>query len=416
MATMRSSSGGFGCLYVGGGLFAAIGAGVGCYLGTLLLAWHSMQGWVEVPARIEKAELVTHSGEDGSTYSLDVRYTYEYEGRSYTGTRAALHGGADNIGSYHQQKYGELEAYRGSEEPFRCYVNPARPSESVLFRDPRWELMIFLGVFVFVFGGAGLAAIGGGVFGRRNARATEALHAQWPAAPWMWRQPWVEGRIEYRASAAAFGLGVFAALWNSIALPAWYLAYSEGVFSESLFAGIMISLFPAVGLFLVFGAIRAALQWRKYGCSVFRMAEVPGVIGGTLRGVIEVPARVSAEQGYHLKLSCIHRVTTGTGKNRHTREDTVWKDERVIARELLAQDSSLTVLPVLFGIPFDMPDFDESDSNNAIIWRLEVQAATPGVDYEAKFEVPVFKTDTSSPDFVLDESALTGYVNPSQPN
>ncbi len=416
MTNARVSPGGYGCLFFGGGLFAAVGIGVGCYLGSIFLAWQAMQGWVETPARIQTAELVAHRGDDSTSYSLSVEYAYEYDGRTYTGTRAGLHGGSDNIGSYHQQKYEELSAYRDSGELFRCYVNPNHPAESILYRDPRWELTGLMGVFAVLFGLVGVMIIGGGVSARRTGLAQAAMRAQWPTCPWMWRKDWAAGLIEYRAGAAAFGVAIMAVLWNGIAFPALYFAYDSGVFSESIIASVIILLFPGVGILLVLGAVRAALQWRKYGSSLFRMAEVPGTIGGALRGVIEVPASVSPENGYQLTLSCINQITTGTGKQRKTSEQVLWKEERTIVHELYVQGTTQTILPVLFGIPFDQADSDDTDSDNVILWRLEVKAATSGVEYEAKFEVPVFKTDASAENFVLDESAVAEYLRPSGAN
>ncbi len=39
-----------------------------------------------------------------------------------------------------------------------------------------------------------------------------------------------------------------------------------------------------------------------------------------------------------------------------------------------------------------MRETDESDPGNEVLWRLEARASVPGVDYHARFEVPVFRT------------------------
>jgi hypothetical protein len=49
-----------------------------------------------------------------------------------------------------------------------------------------------------------------------------------------------------------------------------------------------------------------------------------------------------------------------------------------------------TPIPVSFEIPEGLPQFDDSDPDHQIVWRLDVRADVPGVDYEARFEVPVF--------------------------
>ena len=47
-----------------------------------------------------------------------AEYAYEYEGRSYVGTRVGLHTSADNIGSYHQDAHNELKRYRTEAEAY----------------------------------------------------------------------------------------------------------------------------------------------------------------------------------------------------------------------------------------------------------------------------------------------------------
>ena len=45
-----------------------------------------------------------------------------------------------------------------------------------------------------------------------------------------------------------------------------------------------------------------------------------------------------------------------------------------------------------FQIPADCQACDDSKPNEKIVWRLEVRGKTPGPDYFAYFDVPVFKT------------------------
>ena len=48
---------------------------------------------------------------------------------------------------------------------------------------------------------------------------------------------------------------------------------------------------------------------------------------------------------------------------------------------------------------------DDADPNDRILWRLEVSAAVPGVDYAASFEVPVYQTAESSQPLTVQELA-----------
>ena len=53
------------------------------------------------------------------------------------------------------------------------------------------------------------------------------------------------------------------------------------------------------------------------------------------------------------------------------------------------------MLPVRFPIPPDALPCDDHNSRDTVLWRLEVSAEVPGVDYASAFEVPVFRTAES---------------------
>ena len=101
-----------------------------------------MQGWKETPAKIVRAKLETHRGsKGGTTYEATAEYTYQYGSRQYTGNRVGIQGGSDNFGSFQQNVHRQLSEHQKSGRPFRCYVNPERPAEAILFRDLRWEMV-----------------------------------------------------------------------------------------------------------------------------------------------------------------------------------------------------------------------------------------------------------------------------------
>jgi hypothetical protein len=197
--------------------------------------------------------------------------------------------------------------------------------------------------------------------------------------------------------------------WNAIALPIGGMVVREVIARKADPVALWVLIFPVVGLGLVAWSFRSIAKWRKFGESRFQMATCPGVVGGPLGGVIHVPVHIHPEDGFHLTLSCINRITTGTGKHRSTSENILWQDTRVMKHELLERDSTKSAIPVLFGIPFDSRPTDDTDSNNEVLWRLEVKAKVPGIDYSSRFDVPVYKTPASSPDFKLDESAVAPY-------
>ncbi len=305
--------------------------------------------------------------------------------------------GADNIGSFHQDVHRQLSEYQETGKPFRCYINPARPAEAVLYRDFRWELAGFQMIFVVVFGGLGFGLIIGSLIAYRKGRVNSALAAANPEAPWMWKADWAAGRIVSSSLDRVTMLVVlaFAVFWNVISAPLWFQLPGEIIDKGNRWA-LLGLLFPAVGLFLVGWAIVLVIRWRKFGESVFQMVSVPGVIGGQLAGVIRTPVKVRPEDGFHFTLACIRKIMTGSGDDSSTSEEAVWEDARVVAHGLLDDLAEGSAIPVVFPIPYDCRPTDESAPRDQTVWRLKVTATVPGVAYAATFEVPVFKTPDRS--------------------
>ncbi len=405
---------GMGCLL----LFALPFAGVGVFMTGLtlwtVLQYVEAQQWKEVPATILHAELEEHRGDDSTTYQVVARYRYSYLGRMHTGTRVGLHGGSDNIGSFHQDAHRELSQHQKSGQPFPCYVNPDDPSESLLYRDLRWGLLALYTVFALVFGGVGFGLMAGGIYGYRKVQAEEKNALAQPEEPWLWKEEWAGGEITSSNKTLLLFAGIFALFWNLISAPLLFLLPGEIIENENYLA-LLGLLFPLVGAGLLIWAGYLLFRWRKYGESVFQMAEVPGVIGGKLAGVIRTKVKLRPEEGFKLTLNCINKYRSGSGKNRSTREKILWQDEQVIIRELAEHDPTQSAIPVAFAIPYDARPTDTSNTNNQTIWRLEAQAAVPGIDYHARFDVPVFRTPESRSDFVLDDSLTAEYAAPEDP-
>jgi hypothetical protein len=372
---------------------------------TILMNWRT-QSWAETPAIIVRAKLESHSStKGGTTYQATAEYTYQYEGQKYTGNRVGIQGGSDNFGSFQQDVYRQLSQLEASRRPFRCYVNPEQPSEAILFRDLRWEMVAIETAFATLFGATGFGLLVAAVFGYCNVRGDSALAALHPDEPWLHKKNWADGKISSSAKTYVFILLLVAIYWNVMSIPAC-LAMPHDVLGPGNRLALLLLAFPAIGLILILCLIVSVLRWRKYGQSVFEMASVPGVIGGRLVGVIRTSAKVKPEDGFRLSLKCIQQVSGGSSEN------VLWQDEQVIARELRQNDPERSAIPVLFQIPYECRPTDVADPNNQSIWRLKVSAKTPGLDYSTSFDVPVFKTSGSDPKFVVNSSLIAEYAAP----
>lgn len=169
--------------------FAVIFLGVSFLLANSVLsqfvAWHEARSWVECPCTLNHVEL--HQDHDETTtYLTRARYEYEFKGRVYHGDRVGFGDAADNFGDFQKRTYRELRRYQQNGQPFRAFVDPHDPSQSVLYRELRIEFFA-LNVFVsLIFGGIGVGVV---VHSRRKLRRRRdmaEMQAVYPDEPWNW--------------------------------------------------------------------------------------------------------------------------------------------------------------------------------------------------------------------------------------
>ena len=261
----------------------------------------------------------------------------------------------------------------------------ARPNGGQQSKTP---LFIFGGFFLYM----ALMVVFSVWRGIRNiSREDSATALPRDPQPWLARADWAAGKIKSTASAqvklftlmavAFCGLG---GLFTFTALPKALTKGND--------AALLVLIFPAIGLGFVVAIVRAVRAHRRFGDCFLKLAQVPAPLGGSLDGMIQTGARFRLEHGLHLKISCIRRVVTGSGKNQSTQETVLWQDEKVFKPEsdLPEPEPGHSGIPVFFKLPADQPECF-AHGREAVLWRLEAKAKMSGPDFAATFEVPVFQ-------------------------
>jgi len=258
----------------------------------------------------------------------------------------------------------------------------------------QWAEAPFFLVFALAFGGIGFGLLGVALRGRARAAEVERLKAEHPDQPWLWRPDWAAGRIEGSSRRSMFAVWGFALLWNVITAGVVPPVVIQEYVEKRNRLALLALVFPAVGIGLLIWAVRLTLRYRKFGVSIFRVAQVPGVTGRKLYGVILTNTYVRPDDGFGLTPNCVNRVTTRSGGESSTRERILWQEERQVT-ETGHVGRTATAIPVSFRLPLNARETDASDPSSEILWRLEARASVPGVEYHAGFEVPVFRTPAS---------------------
>ena len=227
--------------------------------------------------------------------------------------------------------------------------------------------------------------------------------AQHPDAPWLWNEDWASGSIPCANKAGLTVAWIFALVWNAISWPLATALPRE--LERGNHAALVGLLFPLLGVGMLVWAVRSTLRWLRFGASRFEMASVPGVLGGELSGTLHVGEGVASATQFSARLQCIRRKVTGSGKSRATHEKILWSEDAAIPVMALTHGPTGRMLPISFTVPYDCRPSDPLPSDDRILWRLEVRAEIPGVDYFGQFDVPVFETLESDPDLTTEALA-----------
>ncbi len=370
--------------------FLGVGVWMAYSIGNSLLDSTKMKQWVPVQASLQRAGYERHSGEDSDTFEAYARYTYEYGGKRYTGTRVALSDGADNIGDYQTDMGNHLSEVLGRGETVTVYVNPEDPAAAIIDPTVRWGLMGFKSIFLVVFGGVGLGLI---IFVLRSAKEKDPGLPIYREQPWLANDKWQSSLVGSGSKNTMYFSWGFAALWSLISAPLPFLVYSE-VTEKGNMPALLGLLFPLVGLGLLTWAIRRTLEWRRFGAAPVDLDPFPGSIGGHVGGTIDIGLPFDSNARFSMTLTSLHSYVSGTGKNRSRKESAEWQDAQVAH---VSSGPKGTRLHFRFDVPEDLVESAAvQDSDDYYTWRLNVSSDLPGADFDRDYEIPVYATKDRS--------------------
>jgi hypothetical protein len=116
-------------------------------------AWKMLnaRAWPAVPCVVIASEVKSHSDSDGTTYSVNIFYSYVFQDREHKANQYHFMGGSS---SGYEGKRAVVARYPPGAKAV-CYVNPRQPTEAVLNRGFTTDLWFGLIPLVFVGVGAG---------------------------------------------------------------------------------------------------------------------------------------------------------------------------------------------------------------------------------------------------------------------
>lgn len=350
--------------------------------------WPALQvvearSWRPVPCEIVSSGVRTHSGEDGSTYSVEALYRYELGGREYLSNRYQFMSGSS---SGYESK-AEAAARIPAGETVTCYVDPDDPFEAVIERGFTGDY--FFGLIPLLFALVGAGGMATVIWGARSLKK-EAGRTSWTPAATAIRpgrgapQPSFEsppsgesGPITLEPTMGRLGkLGCATAIalfWNGVvSLFVWQLVQAWRAGESEWFVTIVLIPFVLIGLLLLTGI--------PYG--ILALAN-PRPRLRLSRGAIPAGGSAQIEWSFRGFAGRIRRLRIYMAAEKRTTEVTTHSSGGSIRiqTEPLEEtridildrggDQPLAAGAVSFTVPTDAPPTSEGDP--AVRWKLRLQ-------------------------------------------
>ena len=339
-----------------GGLFVYVFA-VRPLLGVL-----AARDWPEVECRVLSSQVGHHRGSKGSTtYSIDIRYEYEWHSEKYTSDVWDFQGGSS---SGYDGK-AEVVARYPVLSTARCYVNPRRPSEAVLHRG--LHAGYFFGLIPLIFVAVGL---GGLYFVWRAPRPPKpSLPGSLPLDGPRPDDP--PGAVILKPATTRgcrlTGAILICLFWNGI-----LSIFVVGFFNKPEgCTGVFLLPFVAIGLALV-ALVGYTLLALFNPVPVVRASGRSIPLGGMLELDWEIQGNASRFQSLKIAIEGREEATYRRGTRTST-DKVVF--ERISVYES-GPEGDLRSGRAIVPIPRDtMPSF--AASNNKIVWTLQVKGEIP---------------------------------------
>jgi hypothetical protein len=349
----------------------------------------SAKSWPAVPCVVISSEVKSHSGRHGSTYSVNIFFTYEIKAREFKSNTYDFMGGSS---SGYEGKQAVVARHPPGTKTV-CYANPDDPTDVVLERGFTPAMWIGLIPLAFVMVGAvGL------VFALRHRRPSSVLGGMAAAGRARGAGAAVAGpafstggqaeRLVLKPAMSPWGM-MFGVLficlfWNGIvsvfvfqAVNSWRSGHPEWALTLFMIPFVVIGLAMIGG---VFYWLLALLNPRPH------LIVTPGAVplGGTLQVQWNFTGRAGVLQNLRLRLEGREEAAS-RGDNSNT-VTSIFSNLEIAdvttPREMRSGEARVTIpaglVPSLAGI------------HNKIIWAIQVHGQiVRGPDVKAEFPVTV---------------------------
>lgn len=374
-------------------IFFAVGLGVLFPLGIIpYKKAKAAKSWVETPCTIVWSRVLSHRNDDGTTYSVDIFYEYEFNAEQHRSNKYNYFSGSS---SGRDSKSAVVKRYpKGSKHI--CYVDPEQPERAIIERGFKSIGLWFLipAAFMFIGGICGVGILIN-AFRKKDTRPQTSRRDTALAPPL--GQPDLESRILRPAKGRLAGVLIllFVALfWNGIISIFVVNIISDFKSSSSLFNILpMLFMIPFViiGSAMIFFLVHQILGLFNPKLEITLTPGQPR-LGDLIR--LEWTMSGSCSRLRSLKIMIV-----GTESATYRRGTTTSTDSDPFYLDILLDETNTLAFykgSAEFQLPYDLMYSFKTD-NNAIEWEIRVKGEIkPGPDFDDKSKIEIFPPASQS--------------------
>ncbi|TVR10613.1 MAG: DUF3592 domain-containing protein [Planctomycetota bacterium] len=356
--------------------------------------YHAVGSWDQAPAMIHSSNLYrdqtrTGDGSYNTTYEIVAQYTYLYQNREYQGRRVGLVQESNFAGQY-QRWQQTLQRHQRRREPIMIWVNPRNPSESLIFREAT--------LVHYMLPAIGIACIFLGILAAIYWWSTAPVQRRPGKAAWQQEGLWQDNTARYEPWNEVWQTGCVTIAAIIIAVTVVYGIGKAELEAWASYLQWLIGLAPFAGVgYGGYQAIRAI----RYGQTHLAIQRIPIHPGATMQAYL-ISKRPLPMASLHCQLCCERRRMEmrhmATTHNQNAKSatlveviDMVYTESWEVPVEEGGKYSRKHgwIVPLTKEIPDALPSRNVY-AREPITWTLIVTGKTSGVNFHARYPLPVF--------------------------
>jgi len=223
-----------------------------------------------------------------------------------------------------------------------------------------------------------------------DLQVVSSLQSAAPGRPWMWRPDWAAGYSVEVLRKGHQRLWLWTIGWGLITASVLWEARRGMPDVPGLRTVVAVVVLGAILLLSI--ATYRTLRTRRYGDVRLYLHANPYRPGGTVSATLKATSELAPTGPMNVTVAYVHEYVTTTERGvSFTHENILWSDTCSIETAAMKMSSGIVEVPIRFELQGDTYSTDDAIHTNRHYWRIDAEAPVKGIDFRARFEIPVWR-------------------------